>query len=31
VMASINHAGYRRIVSEGLRAGIRQARKNAER
>jgi len=31
VMASINHAGYARIVSQGLRAGIRQARKNAGR
>jgi pyrroline-5-carboxylate reductase len=31
VMASINHAGYARIVSEGLHAGIRQARKNAGR
>ena len=29
VIASINNAGYRRIVSQGLRAGIRQARKNA--
>jgi pyrroline-5-carboxylate reductase len=29
VIASINHAGYARIVSQGLRAGIRQARKNA--
>jgi pyrroline-5-carboxylate reductase len=31
VIASINHAGYARIVSQGLRAGIRQARKNAGR
>jgi pyrroline-5-carboxylate reductase len=29
VIASINDAGYARIVSQGLRAGIRQARKNA--
>jgi len=29
VMASINNAGYRRIVAQGLRAGLRQARKNA--
>ena len=29
VMASINDAGYERIVQRGLRAGIRQARKNA--
>jgi len=31
VMASMNDAGYRRIVEQGLRAGIRQARKNAGR
>ena len=31
VMASINAAGYARIVQQGLRAGIRQARKNAGR
>jgi pyrroline-5-carboxylate reductase len=31
VMASINDAGYARIVSQALRAGIRQARKNAGR
>ena len=31
VMASINDAGYARIVSQGLRAGISQARKNAGR
>jgi pyrroline-5-carboxylate reductase len=31
VMASINGAGYARTVSQGLRAGIRQARKNAGR
>jgi pyrroline-5-carboxylate reductase len=31
VMASINDAGYARIVSQGLRAGIKQARKNAGR
>jgi pyrroline-5-carboxylate reductase len=31
VMASMNDAGYRRIVERGLRAGIRQARKNARR
>jgi pyrroline-5-carboxylate reductase len=31
VMASMNDAGYARIVSQGLRAGIRQARKNAGR
>jgi pyrroline-5-carboxylate reductase len=31
VMASINHAGYARIVSQALRAGIRQAKKNARR
>jgi pyrroline-5-carboxylate reductase len=29
VMASINGAGYARIVAQGLRAGLRQARKNA--
>jgi pyrroline-5-carboxylate reductase len=29
VMASINDAGFARIVSRGLRAGLRQARKNA--
>jgi pyrroline-5-carboxylate reductase len=31
VMASLNHAGYPRIVARGLRAGIRQAGKNAGR
>jgi pyrroline-5-carboxylate reductase len=31
VMASINGAGYARIVAQGLRAGLRQARKNAGR
>ena len=31
VIASINHAGYATIVQQGLRAGIRQARKNARR
>jgi pyrroline-5-carboxylate reductase len=31
VIASINHAGYARMVQQGLRAGIRQARKNAGR
>jgi pyrroline-5-carboxylate reductase len=31
VIASINDAGYARIVQRGLRAGIRQARKNARR
>lgn len=31
VIASINDAGYARIVQQGLRAGIRQARKNAGR
>ncbi len=31
VMASINDAGYARIMAQGLRAGIRQARKNAGR
>jgi pyrroline-5-carboxylate reductase len=31
VIASINDAGYARIVQQGLRAGIRQARKNASR
>jgi pyrroline-5-carboxylate reductase len=31
VMASINDAGYARIVRQGLRTGIRQARKNAGR
>jgi pyrroline-5-carboxylate reductase len=31
VITSINGAGYARIVSQGLRAGIRQARKNAGR
>ena len=31
VMASINDAGYPRIVQQGLRAGIRQARRNAGR
>jgi len=31
VIASINKAGYARIVSQGLRAGLRQARKNAGR
>jgi len=31
VMASINAAGYARIVSRGLRAGIRRARKNGGR
>jgi pyrroline-5-carboxylate reductase len=31
VMASINDAGYARIVQQGLRAGIRRARKNAGR
>jgi pyrroline-5-carboxylate reductase len=29
VIASINTAGYARIVSQGLRSGVRQARKNA--
>ena len=29
VIASVNDAGYARIVTQGLRAGIRQARKNA--
>jgi pyrroline-5-carboxylate reductase len=29
VIASLNHAGYARIVQQGLRAGIMQARKNA--
>jgi len=29
VIASLDHAGYPRIVVQGLRAGIRQARKNA--
>jgi pyrroline-5-carboxylate reductase len=31
VMASINDAGYAKIIAQGLRAGIRQARKNARR
>jgi pyrroline-5-carboxylate reductase len=31
VMASINDAGYARIVEQGLRAGLRQAKKNAGR
>jgi pyrroline-5-carboxylate reductase len=31
VMASINDAGYARIMTQGLRAGIKQARKNAGR
>jgi pyrroline-5-carboxylate reductase len=31
VMASLDDAGYARIVAQGLRAGIRQARKNAGR
>lgn len=31
VMAAHDQAGYRRIVKDGLRAGIRQARKNAKR
>jgi pyrroline-5-carboxylate reductase len=31
VMASLDDAGYPRIVAQGLRAGIRQARKNAGR
>jgi len=30
VMASLDRAGYRRIIAQGLRAGIRQARKNAK-
>jgi len=31
VIASVNDAGYARIIARGLRAGIRQARKNAGR
>jgi len=31
VIASMNNLGYARIVQQGLRAGIRQARRNAER
>ena len=31
VMASLDDAGYQRMVAKGLAAGIRQARKNAER
>jgi pyrroline-5-carboxylate reductase len=31
VMASLDDAGYRSILAQGLRAGIRQARKNARR
>jgi pyrroline-5-carboxylate reductase len=31
VMASINDAGYARIMAQGLRAGVRRARKNAGR
>jgi pyrroline-5-carboxylate reductase len=31
VMASMDGAGYQRIVEKGLRAGIKQARKNARR
>lgn len=31
VIASMNDVGYARIVQQGLRAGIRQARRNAER
>ncbi len=31
VMAALDHAGYRRIVKNGLRAGIRRARKNVAR
>jgi pyrroline-5-carboxylate reductase len=31
VMASLDHAGYKKIVAKGLRAGIRHARKNAGR
>lgn len=31
VMASINDAGYARMMAEGLRAGVRRARKNAGR
>ncbi len=30
VMASLDNAGYRKIVARGLRAGLRQARKNAQ-
>jgi pyrroline-5-carboxylate reductase len=30
VMASIDHARYRQIITQGLRAGIRRARKNAK-
>jgi pyrroline-5-carboxylate reductase len=29
VMASLNDAGYQKIVAQGLRAGVKQARKNA--
>jgi pyrroline-5-carboxylate reductase len=31
VMGAMNHAGYASILQQGLRAGIRQARKNAKR
>jgi pyrroline-5-carboxylate reductase len=31
VMAALDHAGYRRIVKNGLRAGMRRARKNVTR
>ena len=31
VRASLNGSGYKRIIARGLRAGVRQARKNAER
>lgn len=31
VIASMNHVGYARMVEQGLRAGIRQARRNAKR